>query len=67
VGYTEGPQILNFEKERSVFFFFPQFSNVALKVEWLHEDLAKSGYKTNRKVENLRISLHVGEPLEPIS
>jgi hypothetical protein len=28
------------------------------------EDLAKSGYKTNREVEKLGILLHANEPLE---
>jgi hypothetical protein len=31
------------------------------------EDLAKSGYKTNREVENLGILLHPNEPLAPNS
>jgi hypothetical protein len=33
----------------------------------LQENLAKSGYKTNREVENIGILLHAGELLEPIT
>jgi hypothetical protein len=40
----------------SAFILFFQFSSIALKVAIGHkEDLAKSGYNTNREVENLGI------------
>jgi hypothetical protein len=41
--------------------FFPIFSC------WPQENLAKSGCKTNREVENIGILLHVGELLEHIT
>jgi len=53
------------------FFFFPLkfFFHDAPKVTIVSykRNLAKSGYKKNRKKEILRILLDVGEPLQPIS
>ncbi len=46
------------------FFFFPIFSCCSKSGDQPQEDLAKSGYKTNREIENLGILLHVGETLE---
>jgi hypothetical protein len=47
--------------------FFFQFLSVAPKTgDQPQEDLAKSGYKTNKEIENLRIVLNVGKPQEPI-
>jgi hypothetical protein len=45
--------------------FFPIFSCFSKREP--QQDLARSGYKTNRELENLAILLHVDEPLEPIS
>jgi hypothetical protein len=50
--------------------FFKKNSHLAPKalIE-SQENLAKSGYKTNREIKkiNLGILLHVGESLEPIN
>jgi len=48
-------------------FFFFQFSHVASKVGISQEELAKSSYKANRKIEDLEMLLHVDGPLEPNS
>ncbi len=47
--------------------FFFQFSHVASKVGISQEELAKSSYKANRKIEDLEMLLHVNGPLEPNS
>jgi hypothetical protein len=45
-----------------------QFSHVAPKVAISHKRIESNlNYKTNREVENLRILLHVGQPIEPIN
>jgi len=49
------------------FFFFPIFSCCSKSGDQPQKDLAKSGYKTNRQIENLGILLHVGETLERVS
>jgi hypothetical protein len=46
-------------------FFFPIFSCFSKSEP--RQDLARSGYKTIRELENLGILLNVDEPLEPIS
>jgi len=45
-----------------VFNYFFIISCCSKSADQSKEDLAKSGYKTNREVENLGIRLHVGEP-----
>jgi hypothetical protein len=47
-------------------FFFPIFSCCSKSGYQAQEDSTKSNYKTNRKIKNLGILLHVGKPLEPI-
>jgi hypothetical protein len=48
-------------------FFLPIFSCCSKSgYQQPQEDSAKSNYKTNRKIKNLGILLHVGKPLEPI-
>ncbi len=47
-------------------FFFSIFSCCFKSDDQPQEDLAKSGYQTNRDLTNLGILFHVGEPLEPI-
>jgi hypothetical protein len=51
---------------KPVFFFFSILSCCFKSDDQPQEDLAKSGYKTNRDLTNLGILLHVGELLEPI-
>jgi hypothetical protein len=48
-------------------FFIYQFSHVVPKVGISQDDVGKSSYKTNRKEKNLRILLHVDEPLKFIN
>ncbi len=51
------------EKEKPnqlVFFLFSIFLCCSKSGDQLQEDLAKSGYKTNREVENLGILFPVG-------
>jgi hypothetical protein len=45
--------------------FFPIFSHCFKSCDWPKEDLSKSGYKTNKEVENLGILLNIGKPLKP--
>jgi len=47
--------------------FVPIFSCFTKNGSQPQENLAKSGYKTNREVENIGILLHVGELIEHIT
>lgn len=48
------------------FFFYNKFPCCSKSGNQPQGDLAKSGYKINRELENLGIRLHVVEPQEPI-
>jgi len=53
-------------EDESELFFKNKFPCCSKSGNQPQGDLAKSGYKINREVENLGIRLHVVEPQEPI-
>jgi hypothetical protein len=54
-------------KSNLVFFFFSIFSCCTKSDNQPRKDLAKSGYKMNKEVENLGILLYVGERVQSIN